>query len=134
MRMPQKISEALSQCQTAPPKPDLAVAFKTKSIIDKTELIDLGFFKGHMRAELAKEANDGRAFHSSRWKLKGLKEITQTGLHIVRTLTLLLRVFITCMSFMKKADKEDDFFAKVRFFSVIATTQGPGPQSGKANK
>ena len=43
---------------TAPPKPNLAVAFKTKHVIEKTELLDVGFLKGHMCAELAKGANE----------------------------------------------------------------------------
>jgi hypothetical protein len=121
-RMPQKISGAPSQYQTAPPKPDLAVAFKTKHVIDKTELIDLGFLKGHMCAELAKDANDGRAFHFFSIEVKGAQGDLANRVAYCQNFNTASQGLHNMYVFMKKADKEDDFFAKVRFFSVIATT------------
>jgi hypothetical protein len=121
-RMPQKISGAPSQYQTAPPKPDLAVAFKTKHVIDKTELIDLGFLKGHMCAELAKDANDGRAFHFFSIEVKGAQGDLANRVAYCQNFNTASQGLHNMYVFMKKADKEDDFFGKVRFFSVIATT------------
>jgi hypothetical protein len=113
MRMPQKISGALSQYQTAPPKPDLAVAFKTKSIIDKTELIDLGFFKGHMCAELAKEANDGRAFHFFWMEVKGAQGDLANRVAYCQNFNTASQGLHNMYVFMKKADKEDDFLQRL---------------------
>ncbi len=122
-RMPQKVSGLPNQCQTTPPKPDLAVAFKTKCVMgDKTELIDLGSLKGHMCAELAKDANDGRAFHFFSMEVKGAQGDLANRAAYCQNFNTATQALHNMYLFMEKAGMEDAFFATVRFFSVIATT------------
>lgn len=121
-RMPRKDQGPVEITQ---PKPDLAVAFKTTSLVPVFEVLDLGLLKSHMCPEGAKEGKDDRAFHFFSMEVKGARAESENSTIAVRqNFNTATQALHNIYLFMKKADDESTFFEKVRFYSAIATSVG----------
>jgi hypothetical protein len=68
-----------------------------------------------MCAELAKDANDGRAFHFFSMEVKGAQGDLANRVAYCQNFNTASQALHDMYLFMKKADKEDEFFSKARF-------------------
>ena len=109
----------------AQPKPDLAVAFRTTSLLPVNcsfpSLMRLGQLNGHIFAEGMKKGEIDRAFHFFSIEVKGKRgQIGNTEAEY-QNLNTAAQALHNIYVIMKEAELEQDFFEEVRFFSVVAT-------------
>lgn len=106
------------------PKPDLAVAFKTKSLLPVFQQSDFRSWRSVMCPESAKEANRARAFHFLSIEVKGASgEIANWTAHR-QNFNTASQALHNIYFFMNEAGKEmvEKFYEEVRFYSVVATS------------
>ena len=121
-RMPRRMKPGA--VEAAMPKPDLAVAFKTSSLINEFQMIDLGDFRSHMCPENFKLDKEDRAFHFFSIEAKDTKAASATEVAINQNFNTASQALHNIYLFMAKAGKQDIFYEKVRFYSVVATSIG----------
>ena len=121
-RMPRKMKPGA--VEVVMPKPDLAVAFKTSSLINDFQMIDLGDFRSHMCPENFKLDKEDRAFHFFSIEAKDAKAPWASEVAINQNSNRASQALHNIYLFMTKAGKEDEFYETVRFYSVVATSAG----------
>lgn len=121
-RMPRRIKPGA--VEVVMPKPDLAVAFKTSSLIGDFQMIDLGDFRSHMCPENFKLDKEDRAFHFFSIEAKDTKAASASDIANNENFNTASQALHNIYLFMAKAGKQDIFYEKVRFFSVVATSAG----------
>lgn len=121
-RMPRKMKPGA--VEVVMPKPDLAVAFKTSSLINDFQMIDLGDFRSHMCPENFKLDKIDRAFHFFSIEAKDTKAASANEVAINQNFNTASQALHNIYRFMAKAGKLDTFYEKVRFYSVVATSAG----------
>ena len=109
----------------AAPKPDLAVAFKTTSLLPANcslpSLMGLGKTTGHIFGEGLKKDDMDRAFHFFSIEVKGKRaQIGNTEAEF-QNLNTAAQALHNIYVVMKEAELEQLFFEEVRFFSLVAT-------------
>jgi hypothetical protein len=122
-RMPRRDKKT----ELAQPKPDLAVAFTTTSLIpgdaSLRRLALLGELQGHMCPEGKGSGQVDRAFHFFSIEVKGKLGKIGNNEAEFQNLNTASQALHNMYLFMKKADDVDTFLNKVRFFSIVATAQ-----------
>jgi hypothetical protein len=120
--MPQKGGDLASRISK--PKPDLAVAFQAEAILPPFQLSDLGDFRGIMCPELFMEKKRDRAFHFLSIEAKGAKGDLANWKAIRQNFNTATQALHNIYFFMNKAGEEylKEFYKKVRFYSVVATS------------
>jgi hypothetical protein len=107
------------------PKPDLAIAFKGTSLLSRFRQADLQNYRGVMFPESSKQVKRDRAFHFLSIEVKGaLGENENWSVH-QQNFNTATQALHNMFIFMKLAGKEalEEFYKKVRFFSVVATSK-----------
>lgn len=117
------ISRKLSQ-----PKPDLAVGFSTTSLLPEgatlASISRLGSLQSHVCAEGTGEGEVDRAFHFFSMEVKGKHGQLGNSEARLQNLNTAAQGLYNLYVVMKEAGMESEFYNKVRFFSVVATTSG----------
>jgi len=121
-RMPRKMKPGA--VEVVMPKPDLAVAFKTSSLINDFQMIDLGDFRSHMCPENFKLDKEDRAFHFFSIEAKDKKAASANEIANNQNFNTASQALHNIYRFMAKSGKLDIFYEKVRFYSVVATSAG----------
>lgn len=122
-----RIPARTRQTQICQPLPDLAVAFRTPTLIPGgalRNLSPLGGLKGHMCPEGNGKGQKDRAFQFPSVEVKGKrgqKGITEAEFQNLNTAS---RALHNIYLFMKEAGEERKFFDHVRVFSAVATFAG----------
>ena len=106
------------------PKPDLAVAFKTSSFINNLQMILLGELRSHMCPENFKLDKKDRAFHFFSIEAKDTKAASAWEVAINQNFNTASQALHNIYQFLAKAGKEEIFYEKIRFYSVVATSAG----------
>lgn len=105
------------------PRPDLAVAFKSTSILPVFQQNDLRSWRSIMCPESAKETDGARAFHFLSIEAKGASgQIANWTAHR-QNLNTATHALHNMYFFMSEAGPDilEAFYKKVRFYSVVAT-------------
>ena len=108
------------------PRPDLAVAFKTGSIVEDENQVCLGDLMKYVCPE--GEGNDrmDRAFHFFAIEAKRISipnsDPDRTALHQILNVASL--ALYTMYLVLAEAGLQDEFFQEVRFFSAVASSRG----------
>lgn len=120
-RMPRR-NKAVKLAQ---PKPDLAVAFKTASILpaglDLTEIMSLGKLTGNIFTEGMKKGEIDRSFYFLSIEVKGKGGHIGNNEAEYQNLNTAAQALHNIYLVMRKAKQEEIFFNEVRFFSIVAT-------------
>lgn len=121
-RMPRNMPvDALPTCQ---PRPDLAVAFKRSSLINTPKFTKLQTLRTQMCPEVTTdEKGERRAFHFFSLEAKKPDAHKGESLASLQNLNTATQALHNIYVFMKRAQMEKAFFEKVRFYSIIATSQ-----------
>ena len=122
-RMPQRGGEIASRMPK--PKPDLAIAFKSESILESFQRNDLGDYIQTMCPEAHREGQGDRAFHFLSIEVKGAAgDVANCRAHR-QNFNTATQALHNMFIFMRMAGNEllDAFFKKVRFYSVVATSR-----------
>ena len=121
-RMPRKIKPGA--VEAVMPKPDLAVAFKTSSLINDFQMIDLGDFRSCMCPENFKLDREDRAFHFFSIEAKDTKAGSSNEIAINQNFNTASQALHNIYRFMAKAGKLDIFYEKIRFYSIVVNDAG----------
>ena len=109
----------------AQPKPDLAVAFKTISLLPVNctlpSLMRLGKTRSHIFAEGLNRGEVDRAFHFFSMEVKGKRGHIGNTEAEFQNLNTAAQALHNVYVVMKEAELEQLFFDEVRFFSIVAT-------------
>lgn len=108
--------------KTVMPTPDLAVAFKTSSFVNKYQMLYLGLLRQHMCPEAFKIDKEDRAFHFFSIEAKDAKAVSAENNAANQNLNTASQALYNIYLFMQKAEDLDSFYEDVRFFSVVATS------------
>ena len=108
----------------AAPKPDLAVAFKSKAVMSSFSIPALRPFMDYIYPEAYKEGRAGRAFRFFSLEVKSAHLNPRDFIGIRQNFNTASQALHNMWIFMKMANKESAFFKDVRFFSATATTAG----------
>ncbi|RMZ84002.1 hypothetical protein DV737_g1387, partial [Chaetothyriales sp. CBS 132003] len=107
------------------PKPDLAVCFRRETAIPDRLWNSLPFAtQGLACYENIKHPHDDRIFHFLTIEAKKQKTSTDDDVGKHQSLNNASQALHNMFEFFREADHADIFFAKVRFFSVVASTEG----------
>ena len=108
----------------AAPKPDLAIAFKTEAVLPEIGLPRLKSFISYICPEAYKEGKDDRAFHFFSLEAKGAQFATGDFIGFRQNHNTASQALHNMYMFMKLANREQQFFKDVRFFSTTGTSSG----------
>lgn len=119
--MPEMNTELASRMPK--PKPDLAVAFKAKSLMPFNQQKDLDKLRCIMCPESSKEVKRDRAFHFLSVEVKGASGPLANWVAHRQNFNTATQALHNIYVFMNLAGKEalNMFYEKVRFYSVVAT-------------
>jgi hypothetical protein len=121
--IPQRTSSLASRMPK--PTPDLAVAFKAETILSDFKQNDLRIDRSVMCPESSKQVKRDRAFHFLSFEVKGASGEVENWTANEQNLNTATLALHNMYFFMRMAGEKElqDFYAKVRFFSVVATTK-----------
>ena len=108
----------------APPKPDLAVAFRSEVVVSDFSLPRMKPFLNYMCPEAYRESNADRAFHFFSLEAKGAQFSDRDFIGFRQNHNTASQALYNMWTFMKVAGMEREFFKEVRFFSATATSAG----------
>ncbi|KAI9874696.1 MAG: hypothetical protein M1830_009389 [Pleopsidium flavum] len=115
------------ECKISKPQPDLAVAFKTTSLLPDDaftpDLRRLGLLIGHMFPEGEIVSKSERAFHFFALEVKGKRGTIDNTVAEFQNLNTASQGLYNMYRCLKEANDLDTFFKEVRFFSALATTE-----------
>ena len=106
------------------PKPDLAIAFKSRAIISPFAWPNLRPFMKYICPEAYKEGKADRVFHFFSLEVKGANFNPGDFIGVRQNLNAASQALHNMWTFMKIANQESTFFKDVRFFSATATSAG----------
>ncbi len=115
-------------CQITNPKPDLAVAFLSRSLLPTNGIMPdferLKIWQSDMFPEGPQEFNNERAFYFFSMEAKGKRgQIDNQAAHF-QNLSTASRALFNIYHCMKRVNELETFFDKVRVFFAVATVEG----------
>ena len=115
------------KCSIAPPRPDLAVSFKSAALWPDNDLAaqvrDLDELTFHLFAEGKAMDNDERVFHFFTVEAKGKRGSMSNEMAQYQNLNSASQALYNIYRCMKLVDDLDRFFREVRVFSLVATAR-----------
>ena len=109
----------------APPKPDLAVAFRSEKLLDEMrDIRRLGYLKGRMCPEGCSKDQKDRAFHFFSLEVKGKRGMISNSVAENQNLNTASRALENIALLLEETGDLDTLFKDVRVFSAVATTVG----------
>ena len=117
-----------ANCKITRPKPDLAVAFRSESLLPTdlymTDFDRLKEFQGEIFPEGFQVSTQERAFHFFSMEVKGKRGEIDNHQAYHQNLNTASQALFNIYCCMKEVKDLDVYFKKVRVFSVVATVHG----------
>ena len=117
-----------AKCKIKQPKPDVAVAFRSESLLSSNQrIVDFGRLKhlhGDIFFEGFQEWKKERAFHFFSMEVKGKRGQNDNNQAQFQNLNTASQALVNIYRCMKEVNDLDTYFKDVRVFSAVATVHG----------